>query len=245
MSLRFLVVLIVVALCTPAGAQQPKKVPTIGYVTGGSRSSVTEEAFRQGLRELGYVDGSNILIESRYAEGKLDRMPALVNELVQQKVDIICVTNNVAIVAAKQRTKTIPIVMVSSVDPVVAGYVDSLAHPGGNVTGLATVSRELSAKRIELIKELIPHVSRIAMLWDVEGPGPIVSSKEYQEAAQRFKLQIQSLELRSPTPDIEGVFRAARRERAEGLIKSPDPAACAANHRACQYKPTSHNERRY
>src|SRR5262249_8173674 len=145
---------------------QQKKIPRLGYPLGSSPSpvSVMEEAFRQGLRDLGYVDGINISIESRYAEGQLTKIPAIVNELVQQKVDIIFAGTNAAIVAAKQRTTAIPIVMVSSVDPVVAGYVDSLAHPGGNVTGLATVGRELSAKRIELIKELIPNLSRIAML---------------------------------------------------------------------------------
>jgi len=150
-------------------------------------------------------------------------MPSLVNEILQQKVDIIVTVNNAATVAAKKATKTIPIVMVSSIDPVVAGYVDSLAHPGGNVTGLATMSRELSAKRIELIKELIPKVSRIAMLWDVKGPGPIVASKEYHEAARTFKLHLQSLELHDATSDIEAAFGAAQRERAEALIIIVNP----------------------
>jgi len=231
--LLFILCFVLLAPSSSAPAQQPKKVPRLGYPLGGTRSSVGiyEEAFRHGLRDLGYVDGINISIESRYAEGKLTEMPAIVNELVQQKVYIIFAGTNASIVAAKQRTTTIPIVMVSSVNPVVAGYVDSLAHPGGNVTGLATMSRELSAKRIELIKELIPNLSRIAMLWDVEGPGPIVASKDYQEAAQRFKLKIQSLELHSHTPDIEGLFRAARRERAEALIIVSNPLTSQHAHR--------------
>src|SRR5215467_14566336 len=133
------------ALSLPAEAQQARKIPRIGYLTsvGSSR-----EAFLQGLRDLGYVEGKNVLIESRDAEGRLDRIPALVNELVQQKVDVIVASNNVAILAANKATQAIPIVMVSSVDPVVAGYVDSLAHPGGNITGLAPLTRELSAKRV-------------------------------------------------------------------------------------------------
>src|SRR5207344_559444 len=131
-----------------AQAQQPKKVPRIGVVVSG-RAEGSALAFRQGLRDLGYVEGKNLLIEYRYGEGKLDRMPGLVNELVDQKVDLLFVTNQVAIRAATKATKTIPIVMVSSVDPVTAGHVDSLSRPGGNVTGLSQLSRELSGKRVE------------------------------------------------------------------------------------------------
>src|SRR5919106_5349044 len=135
-----------------AEAQQPADIPRIGFVHSAgtpANPSPQFEAFRLGLRDLGYVEGKNILIEPRYAEGRLDRMPVLVNELVQQKVDVLVASNNVVIRAAKDATKTIPIVIVSSVDPVAAGYVESFAHPGGNITGLAALRRDLSAKRVE------------------------------------------------------------------------------------------------
>ena len=177
----------------PAEAQQPKKVPRIGFVVSGrALGSSLDKAFRQGLRDLGYVEGQNLLIEYRYGEGKLDRMPGLVNELVEKKVDVLFVTNQVAIRAAKKTTKTIPIVMVSGNDPVMAGLVDSLAHPGGNVTGLSQLSRDLSAKRVELLRETLPKLVRMAVLWDPEGPGPRIALKEYQGAAQIFKLNFQS-----------------------------------------------------
>ena len=199
-------------------AQQPKKVPRIGIVVSGGRESYGLTFFRQGLRDLGYVEGHNLLIEYRYGGGKLDRMSGLVNELVDQKVDLLFVSNQVAIRAAKKTTKTIPIVMVSSVDPVTAGLVDSLSRPGGNVTGLSQLSRDLSAKRVELLKETLPKMSRLAVLWDPEGPGPKVAFIEYEAAARAFKLPFQSLEMRGPKPDIEGVFQAAKAGRADALI---------------------------
>ena len=205
-----------------ADAQQAKKVPRIGYVSGGPGQAAFE-AFRQRLRELGYVEGQNILIEPRDAQGRLDLMPALVNELVQQKVDVIVAGNNVVIVAAKAATKTIPIVMVSSVDPVAAGYVDSLAHPGGNVTGVASLGRELSGKRVELLKEVLPKLSRVAILWDADGPGSKVAFKEYEDTARAFKLKLQSLPVRGPEPDLKGAFQAAKKERADGIIIVANP----------------------
>jgi putative tryptophan/tyrosine transport system substrate-binding protein len=204
---------LLLALGSCAEAQQPKKVPRIGVVvSGGPVLPSTHEAFRQGLRDLGYVEGQNLLIEYRYGEGKLDRMPGLVNELVEQKVDILFVTNQVAIHAAKKTTKTIPIVMVSGNDPVMAGLVDSLAHPGGNVTGLSQLNRDLSAKRVELLKETLPKMVRMAVLWDPEGPGPRIAFKEYQAAARIFKLHFQSLEVRGPKPNIEAAFQAQKLE---------------------------------
>jgi putative ABC transport system substrate-binding protein len=205
-----------------AEAQQPgKSVPRIGFIfssgTPGSPSTQFE-SFRLGLGDLGYVEGKNILIESRYAEGRLDRMPALVNELVQQKVDVIVAPNNVVIRAAKEATKTIPIVMVTTVDPVAAGYVKSFAHPGENITGLANLSRDLSAKRVELLKEVLPKMSRVAILWDAAGPGPAIAFKEYEVAARAFKLELQSLEVRGPNPDFATAFQAAKTARVEALI---------------------------
>ena len=210
------------AVGVKAEAQQAKKVPRIGVVVSG-RGEGSVLAFRQGLRDLGYVEGKNVLIEYRYGEGKLDRMPGLVNELVEQKVDLLFVTNQVAIRAATKMTKTIPIVMISSVDPVTAGIVDSLSRPGGNVTGLSQLHRDLSAKRVELLKEILPKMSRLAVLWDPEGPGPKVAFIEYEAAARAFKLAFQSLEIRGPKPDIEGALHAAKAGRADALIVVNNP----------------------
>src|SRR5690242_5627552 len=181
------------------GQPTTKPLPRIGLVfsTGAPGDpSPLFDAFQQGLRELGYIEDKNILIERRYGEGRLDRMPALVNDLVQQKVDVIIAPNNVVIRAAREATKTIPIVMISSVDPVIAGYVDSFAHPGGNVTGLAWLLRDISAKRVEFLEDLLPKLSRIGVLWDADGPGPKIAVKEYEAAAHAFKLEFRSLDVR-------------------------------------------------
>jgi putative ABC transport system substrate-binding protein len=150
-------------------------------------------------------------------------MPTFVHEFVQEKVDVIIGTNNVVMRAAKEATKTIPIFMVTTVDPVAAGYVESFARPGGNITGLTTVSRELSAKRVELLKGLLPRMSRLGVLWDADGPGPAIAFKEYEEAAGAFKLALHSLEVRGPNPDFTGAFEAARAARAEALIVVGNP----------------------
>jgi putative ABC transport system substrate-binding protein len=180
-------------------------------------------AFQQGLRDLGYVEDQNVLIERRYSEGRLDRMPPLVDDLVQQKVDVIVAPNNVVIRAAKEATKTIPIVMISSVDPVAAGYVESFPRPGGNITGLAWLNRDISAKRVELLKELLPKMSRVGILWDADGPGPAIAFKEYTAATQAFKLDLRSLEVRGPTPDLAGAFGAAKTTRLDALIIVGNP----------------------
>jgi putative ABC transport system substrate-binding protein len=150
-------------------------------------------------------------------------MPLLVTELVQLKVDVIFAVNNVVIRAAKESTKTIPIVMLSSVDPVAAGYVESFARPGGNVTGLSWLSRDLSAKRIELLRELLPNVSRVGVLWDGAGPGPAVALKEYERAAQAFKLEFHSFEIRGPRPDLTGALRTAKKQRMDAVVVVANP----------------------
>ena len=214
------------ALCFPADAQQPKKVPRIGYLESSGSPNIPGpqvEAFRQGLRELGYVEGKNIVVEYRYAEGKLDRIPSLVNELVQLDVDVIATGDRTAIVAAKQATKTIPVVMVTTVDPVATGIVDSLARPGGNITGLSTLARELSGKRLELLQEVLPGLRRVGVLWGADWPGSTVGFKGYEAAAPGLKLQLQSLEVRGANPDFEGAFQAARKGRASGLIAISNP----------------------
>jgi putative ABC transport system substrate-binding protein len=220
------VILGLACFCPAEGQQTTKAMPRIGFIystgTPGS-SSPLFDAFRLGLRDLGYVEDKNVLIERRYAEGRLDRMPAFVNDLVQQKVDVIVAVNNVVIRAAKEATKTIPIVMISSVDPVAAGYVESFAHPGRNITGLAWLNRDISAKRVELLKELLPKMSRIGILWDADGPGPAIAIKEYAAAAQGFKLELRSLEVRGPTPDLAVAFRAAKTARLDALIVVGNP----------------------
>ena len=207
-----------------AEAQQPaKSLPRIGFISSIAGDSPMFNAFRSGLSDLGYLEGKHILIEHRYAEGRLDRMPTFVHEFVQQKVDVIVAANNVAIRTAQKATKTIPIVILTSIDPVEAGYVESFAHPGGNITGLSHLSRDLSAKRVELLKELLPKLSRVGILWDADGPGPAVAFKEYEAAARAFKLELRSLEIRGPNPDFAGAFQAAKTARLEALIVVANP----------------------
>ena len=216
-----------IALTVPSGAQQPTNgIPRIGFiVTIGAPDtpSPTYEAYKLGLRNLGYSEGKNIIIERRYAEGRLDRMAPFVEEFVQKKVDLILGVNNVIIRAAKAATKTIPIVMISSVDPVAARYVQSFARPGGNITGLAWLNRDVSAKRIELLKELLPYLSRIAILWDVDAPGPIVAFKEYRAAADAFKLDLRSLEVHGPTPDFASALHLAKKANSHAVIVVGNP----------------------
>ena len=218
---RFLAVLIVFALSIPAEAQQPAKIPRIGYVSGTGDSSNPGPyvaALRQGLRDLGYIDGKNIVIEYRGAEGKLERIPGIVAELVQLNVDVLVVLIPQAIRAAKQATKTIPIVMVTQEDPVAAGLIDSLARPGGNITGLATLQRDLSGKRLELLAEVVPGISRVGVLWNPNIPSMIIGFKEYEAAARGLKIRLQSLEVRGSSPDLEGAFQAAVKARTSAVI---------------------------
>ena len=205
------------ALSFRTDAQQPAgKVPRIGFLDSGSAAGPLVEAFRQGLRDLGYIETKNILVEYRFLEGKSDAPPRLVDELVQLKVDVLVLGPQPAIRAAKQSTKSIPIVMVTSQDPVAAGFVSSLARPGGNITGLTRLTRELSGKRLELLKEAVPGVSRVGAL---SSPTQALSDLKFYEApARALKIQLQSLELRPPNPDIDAVFLAAARERFGALI---------------------------
>jgi putative tryptophan/tyrosine transport system substrate-binding protein len=205
-----------------ADAQQPTRIPRIGYVSGTGNPSDPGpyvEALRQGLRDLGHFDGKNILIEYRGAEGKVDRIPSLVAELVQLNVDVFVVVTLSSIRAAKQATKTIPIVMVTG-DPVASEIVDSLARPGGNITGLATLSRDLSGKRLEMLSEAVPRLSRVGVLWnaDEQTGSRGVYFKEYETAARALKIELQSLEVRGPNPDLQGAFQTAAKGRAGGLI---------------------------
>jgi putative tryptophan/tyrosine transport system substrate-binding protein len=215
-----LVAVVLLAVAVIAEAQQPKKVPKIGYLTGASPSFEAHRlvGFRQGLRDLSYIEGENILVEYRYAEGNLDRIPGLVGELVQLKVDVLVSGNFQAIRRAKQASKTIPIVMVTTVDPVATGLVDSLARPGGNITGLTKLTRELSEKRLELLKEAVPGITRVGVLGDADEENAAIGFKEYEAAARALKITLQSLGVRGPNPDFEGVFQAAAKGRVSGLI---------------------------
>ena len=186
------------ALCASAEAQQPRKVPRIGYLsnTDAATDSARAEGIRLALRERGYIEGQNIAIEYRYAEGRPDRLPELAGELVRLKVDIIVVAaGDVTIRAAKNATKTIPIVMWGSgSDPVRAGHVESLARPGGNVTGITMLNRELGGKRLELLKEAVPKLARVAVLYDPATPPSLHEVKELLPAdARALKLTIQTL----------------------------------------------------
>jgi putative tryptophan/tyrosine transport system substrate-binding protein len=226
---RLLVALAVFALCSPADAQQAKKVPRIGCVSQSSANDPGPAltAFRQGLRDIGYVEGKNILFEYRYAEDELDRVPNLVDELVKLKVDVLVVTTRRAIIAAKQATKTIPIVMVTTQDPVATGIIDSLARPGGNITGLSRLTQELSGKRLELLKETFPTISRVGVLWNATSTGGESGSaagfKEYEAAARMLQIQFRSLEVRGPNPNLEGAFQAGVKYRVSAFVTIQGP----------------------
>jgi putative tryptophan/tyrosine transport system substrate-binding protein len=214
-----LVAVVLLAVGVIAEAQQPKKVPRIGYLGGvlPSANAARIEAFQQGLRELGYIEGKNIVIEWRHTEGKLDRLPALAAELVRLKVDIIITGGPPATRAAKEATSTIPIVMTFDPDPVGSGFVASLARPGGNIAGLATLAPEISGKQLELLKEIVPKLSRVAVLGTSTSPGTVQQRREIELAAQAFKVQLQYLDVLSPK-DIETAFRAADKGRADAVL---------------------------
>jgi putative tryptophan/tyrosine transport system substrate-binding protein len=217
---------LLLALCVSAEAQQPKKVPRIGYLAPGDAAadSIRFEAIRMALRERGYIEGQNIATEYRYAEGKVDRAPNLAAELVHLKVDIILVTGGDPVMrAAKNATKAIPIVMMGSgIDPVEAGLVESLARPGGNVTGLTILTGELGGKRLELFKEAVPRLARVAVIYDPGSPNRVIHLKEVQTAARPLGLTVRSWEVRGAN-DFERVFAAINKDRPDGLYFPPGP----------------------
>jgi ABC-type uncharacterized transport system substrate-binding protein len=207
-----------------AEAQQTKKVPRIGFLAATSPSAISTriEAFRQGLGELGYVEGKNIVIEYRYAEGNLDRLPALAAELVRLNVDVIVTGGAANTRAAKEATKIIPIVMALDNDPVASGFVASLARPGGNITGLSTLAPEISGKQLELLKEIVPKLSRLAVLGNSTTPVNAQALREIELPAGPFRVKLQYLDIRDPK-DIETAFRAASKGRAEALLVLASP----------------------
>jgi putative tryptophan/tyrosine transport system substrate-binding protein len=224
---------ILFALSYSASAQQPTKIPRIGYQSAGS-SGEREEAFRQGLRELGYVEGQNIVIEWRFAQGKPDQVPRNSAELVRLRVDVIVTGGPTDTRAAKAATSMIPIVMTNDSDPVGTGVVASLARPGGNITGLATLSAELNGKRLELLKETLPRLSHVFAL---RGPGPERSAvilKETQVAARALGLKLQSLDVKEPD-DLNRAFDAITKARTGALIVTGGPFGSANQKRIVEF----------
>src|SRR5499433_1572982 len=222
-------------------AQQTKKIPRIGYLGVNPRSVnlARNEAFQQGLRELGYSEGKNIVIEWRSAEGKIDRLPALASELVRLKVDIIATNGPKSTRPAKEATVTIPIVMARDSDPVGSGLIASLARPGGNITGLASLAPELSGKQLELLKEIVPKLSRVAVLGNSMNPGNAQALKETELAAKAFKVQLQYLDIQSPD-DIESAFSILKKERAGAFIVLRNPVASTHRKRIVDLAAKSH-----
>jgi putative ABC transport system substrate-binding protein len=206
-----------------AKAQEATKLPRIGYLAASppTSSPARTEAFRQGLRELGYTEGKNIQIEYRWAEGKVDRLPHLASELVRLKADAIVSGGNSATESAKKATNTIPIVMAQANDPVASGFVASLAHPGGNITGLSTLSPQLSGKRLELLREIVPRLSRVAVI-DNSAAGNTQVLRETEHAAEALGIKLQYVDVRSPK-DIETAFREASKARADAVLMLPNP----------------------
>lgn len=214
-----LVAVVMLAVAVIAQAQQAKKVPRIGFLGAASPSVLTArvEAFRQGLREFGYVEGKNIVIELRSAETKLDRLPALAAELVSLKVDVIVTAGPLPTRSAKEATSTIPIVMAFDTDPVGNRFVASLARPGGNITGLSDFAPEISGKGLDLLRETVQKISRVAVLGTSTRPGNAQSLKESELAAAALGIKLQHLDVLS-SKDIETAFRAARNEHADGAL---------------------------
>ena len=214
-----LLLLAVAGACFPAAAQQAPRVPKIGFLATTTQAQVPHltGAFREGLRELGYIERKTVLLEARYAEGSVERLSQLARELVALKPDVIVATNDVAIAAVRRETQTIPIVMVLSADPAGAGFVASLARPGGNVTGLSTLSPETSGKRLELLREVIPGLSRVAFLWNPDSRGNLLDYKETEAAARSLHVELQSVEL-FRGEDLDRAFSAITKGRAQALI---------------------------
>jgi putative tryptophan/tyrosine transport system substrate-binding protein len=227
MGTRAIVILLVglgLASVRFAEAQQQAKVAKIGYLSFRSGPSPGTEGFRRELRALGYVEGKNIAFEYRSAEGKFERFPALVDELVRLKVDVLLTPGTPAALAAKTATRTIPIVFTGVADPVSTGLVDSLARPGGNITGFTEISEVLAGKRLELLKEAIPKLSRVAVLWNPRNPGNAQQWKESQLAARELGLQLHSMEV-SSADKYEGAFKEVVKARSAALAVAQDGLA--------------------
>ncbi len=224
-GLMVLLTLGVLGMPLAAAQQQTKTMPRIGFLASGSLASNAAwiEAFRQGLRELGYAEGHSIVVEYRYGEGKTERFPALVTELAQRNVEVIVVGGATATRAATQVTTLIPLVMANVTDPVALGLVASLARPGGNLTGVSNLAPELGGKRLELLKEIVPQLARVAVLGDPSSPSHAPGWRETERAARSLRVQVQSVEVREPKPDFASAFAAITRDRAHALLTLSQP----------------------
>ena len=219
-TLTGLVCLLVIASAGSSSDAQPAtRIPKIGFLATTTQGPIAHliAAFREGLRELGYVEGKTVLLEVRLAERAVERVPELARELVALKPDVIVTTNDLSIAAVRRETQTIPIVMAFSADPAGAGFVASLARPGGNVTGLSTLSPELSGKKLELLREVIPKLSRVAFLWNPDSRGNLLDYKETEVVAHSLHVELQSVEL-SRVEDLDRAFSAITKGRAQALI---------------------------
>jgi putative ABC transport system substrate-binding protein len=217
--------LLAAAAPRPVAAQQPPRMAKIGWLNSGTPAATAHllEAFKLGLRELGHVEGKTFTLELRYSEAKPERLPNLARELVGLKVDVIVTVSDPGIAAAKQQTGTIPIVMAASTDPLGTGFVVSLARPGGNVTGLSMMAPELSGKRLELLKEVVPGLSRMTFLWNPDIRGGVLDYNQTEAAARSLRLQLQSVKA-ARTEDLDRAFSAMTEQRAQALIvPSPNP----------------------
>jgi putative ABC transport system substrate-binding protein len=220
----FILASVVVAFVQLTHAQQPVKVPRVGLLLQGTSASLMTrlEGLQQGLRERGYVEGKNITLEQRFDNDREERLPALAADLIRLRVDIIVAAATPAVMAAKQATGTIPIIIVHSADPVALGLVTSLARPGGNVTGLSSSSPDYSGKQLELLKEAVPKLSRIAILWNAANPGTAIAFREMQDVVRALKLPLQSLEVRR-SEDFAPAFKKVAKQRGMGLVTLLDP----------------------
>jgi ABC-type uncharacterized transport system substrate-binding protein len=226
-----LIAVVLVALGATAQAQQQAKTFKVGWLESATtdRGSRLGDIFLRRLAELGFVEGKNIAFEYRSADNKLDRLPALVDELVRLNVDVLLTSATPATIAAKNATKTIPIVFIQlAVDPVTAGFVDSLARPGGNITGLTNIAAELTGKRLEILKETVPQLSRVALMWEPKNAGSAQTWKESQLPAKELGLQLHSMEV-SSADQFEGAFKEAIKVRSAALAVTP--MVLASNHR--------------
>jgi putative ABC transport system substrate-binding protein len=227
-SILLVLSVLLLAFCSSVDAQQLTSIPRIGFLAAPSAAAISfhTEAFRQGLRELGYLEGKNIAIEWRFADGKLDRIPVLAAELVRLNVNVIVTGGPMDTRMAKQATSTIPIVMTWDQDPVGSGFVTSLARPGGNVTGLSVLAPEISTKQLELLQEIVPRLSRVAFLGNSREPGNAQALRETEAAARSFGVQLQYLDVLAPN-DIETAIRAASDGRAHAILVLTSPVTSA------------------
>jgi putative tryptophan/tyrosine transport system substrate-binding protein len=221
--IRFALCAMLFALSLPAEAQQRTKIPRIGFL-GNSTAALEANLigpFREGLRDFGYVEGKNIVIEWRWAEGKYERFPALIAEIIASKVDLIVTAGTPATIALKKATTTLPLVMIAVGDPVGTGLIASLAHPGGNLTGLTSISPELDGKRLELLREVVPKISHVAVLWNPTSPLQVVAERETQAAAQAMRIKVLSLGVQAQE-QFDDAFATIRRKRPGALLVLAD-----------------------